>query len=70
MFYNFRASINVKKLFTTLIYASEAGMSGIFIFVNTALFIRLGRDGKKIPLSVNTVLFRSQNTVKCLNDRY
>ena len=47
-----------------------AGMSGIFIFVNTAPFIGPGRDGKKYRLPFNTVPFRSQNTVECLNDRY
>jgi len=45
-------------------------MSGIFIFVNTAPFIGPGRDGKKYRLPFNTVPFRSQNTVECLNDRY
>jgi hypothetical protein len=38
-------------------------MSGIFIFVNTAPFIRPGRDEEKIPLSVNIVLLHLQNTV-------
>jgi hypothetical protein len=60
--------LRVVKL--SVIMQSVTGMSSIFIFVNTAPFIRPGRDGKKIPLPVNTVPFHSQNTVKCLNDRY